>query len=60
MVFDSEHNTAYDKDKEQYVKVTTISFSIGRGETVCFTVKDNDQVRTFPILVRSEVIYILK
>ena len=46
VVFDSEHNTAFDKDREQYVKVTTVSFSIGRGETVCFTVKDRDQVRT--------------
>ena len=44
VVFDSENNTAFDKDREQYVKVTTVSFSIGRGETVCFTVKDKDQV----------------
>ena len=44
VVFDSEHNTAFDKDREQYVKVTTVSFSIGRGETVCFTVRDKDQV----------------
>lgn len=44
VVFDAAHNTAFDKDREEYVQVTTVTFSIGRGETVCFTIQDKDKV----------------